>query len=81
MLSLPSAPPHHGQLVSGNGDDAVFDALFLYSMTAFLACSMVLAVAERPTQRPTEKRTSPSFSGACFRSRSSAHTSVAARPS
>src|SRR5687767_13106766 len=62
MLSRPRGPPHQGQFVSGNGDDAVFDALFLYSMTSFFTCSIVLAVADRPTHSPTEKRTSPSFS-------------------
>ena len=62
------------------GRDAVGEVLFLYSLMSKSTCSSVFAVAERPTHSPSENRTSPS-SGCSPRSRSSAHTRVAARPS
>src|SRR5687768_5867658 len=80
-LSFPSAPPHHGQFVRGNGEGAFFEGLFLYSRTSFFTCSSVFAVADRPTHRPTEKRTSPSVAWRSRRRSSRAQMSVAARPS
>ncbi len=79
--SRSKAVPHQGQVVSGKGEWARGLLSFLYSVICLATCSSVLAVAERPTHRPMEKRTSPSRLGSFWRSTSSAQMSVAARPS
>src|SRR3972149_2836072 len=56
-LSGPSLARHHGQWVSGKGDDGFFAELVLYSVSFSPTSVMVLAVALRPTHSPTAKRT------------------------
>jgi hypothetical protein len=56
--------PHQGQFVNGSGDGAVLLLrCFFHAVIFSLTSARVLAVAVRPTQSPTLKRTAPSVSG------------------
>ena len=71
---------HHGHCVSGSGDGALSLSRCCFHVVIFADTSAsVLAVAVRPTQSPTEKRTSPSVAGSSRRIVSSAQIIVAAR--